>query len=71
MMHAVLEQLLKLPESAHHEVLSYLQNLVKKREPETYSIAINDRKGLFGVWKEKVWTADDFDAPLEDLAEYM
>jgi Protein of unknown function (DUF2281) len=68
---AILEQLLKLPESSHQEVLIYLQNLVKKREPEARSITIDSRKGLFGIWKGKVWMADDFDAPLEDLSEYM
>jgi hypothetical protein len=34
-------------------------------------VSIDSRKGLFGIWKGKVWMADDFDAPLEDLAEYM
>jgi hypothetical protein len=71
MIFAILEQLLKLPESAHQEVLTYLQSLVKKREPETHSMAIDGRKNLFGIWKGKVWMADDFDAPLEDIAEYM
>ena len=29
------------------------------------------RSELFGILKGKVWMADDFDAPLEDMLEYM
>jgi len=28
-------------------------------------------RGGFGIWKGKVWMADDFDAPLEDMKDYM
>ncbi len=31
----------------------------------------NGIAGLRGKGKGKVWMADDFDAPLEDFAEYM
>jgi cytoplasmic iron level regulating protein YaaA (DUF328/UPF0246 family) len=29
------------------------------------------RKDAFGIWKGQVWMAEDFDAPLEDMQEYM
>jgi Protein of unknown function (DUF2281) len=30
-----------------------------------------DRKNAFGIWKGDVWMSDDFNAPLDDLQEYM
>ena len=30
-----------------------------------------NRRPIFGSGKEKMWIADDFDAPLEELREYM
>jgi len=29
------------------------------------------RKPMYGCAKDKIWIADDFDAPLEDFKEYM
>jgi len=29
------------------------------------------RKPLYGCAKDKIWIADDFDAPLDDFKEYM
>ena len=29
------------------------------------------RSELFGILKDKVWMADDFDAPLEEMRDYM
>jgi len=29
------------------------------------------RKPLYGCAKDKIWIAEDFDAPLEDFEEYM
>jgi DNA-damage-inducible protein J len=29
------------------------------------------RKPLYGCAKDKIWVADDFDAPLDDFKEYM
>ncbi len=26
---------------------------------------------LYGIYEGQIWTSDDFDAPLEDFAEYM
>ena len=30
-----------------------------------------DKRGGLGIWKEKMWIADDFDAPLDDFQAYM
>lgn len=38
---------------------------VKSRKPA------NRMAELEGRYKGQIWTADDFDAPLEDFAEYM
>jgi hypothetical protein len=29
------------------------------------------RKNAFGVWQGQVWMADDFEAPVVDLHDYM
>ena len=29
------------------------------------------KRGGLGIWKGKIWMADDFDEPLEDLKDYM
>ena len=29
------------------------------------------RKPMYGCAKDKIWIADDFDAPLDDFKEYM
>jgi hypothetical protein len=31
----------------------------------------HQKRGGYGVLKGKIWMSDDFDEPLEDLAEYM
>ena len=74
---SILNNLKKLPESMQQVVFLYTEFLVNritqqsehqlKTTPETPS---NQRGGL-GIWQGKVWIADDFDAPLEDLQEYM
>jgi hypothetical protein len=30
-----------------------------------------EKRDGFGIWKGKVWMADDFDEPLDDFKEYM
>jgi hypothetical protein len=74
---SILDNLKKLPESMQQAVLLYTEFLVNRidqrpespleTEPETPT---NKRGGL-GIWKDKLWIADDFDAPLEDFQEYM
>lgn len=76
---ALLEQIQQLPESVQQEALQYLEDLVAKHtrwrslpsgeSTETHTKI--SRKDALGIWKGQVWMADDFNAPLEDLQEYM
>jgi uncharacterized protein YjlB len=68
---AILEQIQRLPESLQQEALQYIEGLVAKHTQQEQTPAIVSRKDAFGIWKGQVWIADDFDAPLDDLQEYM
>ena len=73
----ILDNLKKLPESMQQAVLLYTEFLVEQitqqrasqseAKPETSS----GQRGGLGIWKGKVWIADDFDAPLDDFQEYI
>jgi Protein of unknown function (DUF2281) len=68
---AILEQLQKLPEPIQQKALQYIEALVAEHhqgEKESHRMS---RKDAFGIWKDQIWMAEDFDAPLEDLKEYM
>jgi len=60
----ILEKLEKLPEPLQTEVLHYIEFLLKKYVEKS---PIKKRKA--GLLKGKIWMADDFDAPLEDLKD--
>jgi hypothetical protein len=68
---AILEQLQKLPESRQQEVLRYIESLVAQYSKDSNDQPVLSRHNAFGIWKGKVWIADDFDAPLDDLKEHM
>lgn len=68
---AILEQIQRLPESLQQEALKYIEGLVAKHDRQVQTTDIVDRRNAFGIWKGLVWMADDFDAPLDDLQEYM
>jgi hypothetical protein len=56
-----------LPPEKQAEVVDFIQFLKSKQvqaQPQK-------EKRPFGVLKGEVWMSDDFDAPLEDFAEYM
>ena len=38
---------------------------------ETVPEISSNKRGGLGIWKDKIWVADDFDAPLDDFQEYM
>ena len=38
---------------------------------EKESVNVNSKRPVFGCAKGQFWMSDDFDAPLEDFAEYM
>ena len=68
---AILEQIQRLPESLQQEALQYIEGLVAKHARQVQKTDIVDRKNAFGIWKGQVWMADNFDAHLDDLQEYM
>jgi hypothetical protein len=68
---AVLEQLQQLPESVQQQASQYLKTLIAqhtKSQPDPIGI---NRQYAFGIWEGKVSMSADFDAPLEDMHEYM
>jgi Protein of unknown function (DUF2281) len=69
-MEQVLERLQQLPEALQQQALQYLEGFVARH---TKADATNpmSRKDLFGIWQGQIWMADDFDAPLDDMQEYM
>ena len=74
---SILNNLKKLPEAMQQTVLLYTEFLVNRITQQGTSqleyvpgISSNKRGGL-GIWKDKIWIADNFDAPLDDLQEYM
>ena len=68
----ILEKLEKLSDSLQTEVLHYIEFL-SDRYAKTDEVTIEPRakRGGLGSLKGQIWMADDFDAPLEDLQEYM
>ncbi|NJN31584.1 MAG: DUF2281 domain-containing protein [Synechococcales cyanobacterium RM1_1_8] len=75
MIFKILEQLQQLPRSLQQDVFNHVSQLLTRYKAEKSSLKhppkIVDRSGLLGAWRGKVWMAEDFDAPLEDMAEYM
>ncbi len=67
---ALLDQIQRLPESVQKESLQYIEGLVAKYNQSVQTPPLN-RKNAFGIWKEEVCMSDDFNAPLDDLQEYM
>ncbi|MCL2054088.1 MAG: DUF2281 domain-containing protein [Oscillospiraceae bacterium] len=65
-----------LPEKSLRAVSVFLHNIVMVEfEPRvstpTPEEIVERRKALFGCMKGKTWTADDFNAPLDEMREYM
>lgn len=67
---AILEKLEQLPESLQTEVLHYIEFLAEKYAKRS-STQAPQKKRKAGLLKGKIWMAEDFDAPLEDLKDYM
>lgn len=64
----ILERLQQLPESAQQEALHFIDELLIKHQQPKQAMS---RKEALGIWQGKLWMADDFDAPLEELKDYM
>ncbi|MCL2055400.1 MAG: DUF2281 domain-containing protein [Oscillospiraceae bacterium] len=65
-----------LPENSLRAVSVFLRNIVmvefeKPKITPTPEEIVERRKALLGCMKGKTWTADDFNAPLDEMREYM
>lgn len=68
----ILEKLEQLPESLQTEVLHYIEFLSERySQTDKKPIEPRAKRGGLGSLKGQIWMADDFDAPLEELQEYM
>jgi hypothetical protein len=66
--------LLQLPEPLQIEVLHYVEYLNSRRVGAVSQIRnhpASPKRDGFGILKGKVTIADDFDAPLEEFADYQ
>lgn len=74
---SILNNLKKLPKATQQAVFLYTEFLVNRANQqdsiqlESVSATPSNERGGLGIWKDKIWIADDFDAPLEDFQEYM
>ena len=74
---SILKNLKKLPEAMQQAVLLYTEFLVNRisqqgtSQLETEPKILSKKRGGLGIWKGRIWIADDFDAPLDDFQEYM
>jgi len=68
----ILEHLQQLPESLQQNVLHYIESLLQQQaEIKPLEVTPPTRQQAFGIWQGKVRMSDDFDAPLDDLKDYM
>lgn len=71
----ILEAVAQMPETLKQEILHYAQYLAEKyaqgSEDQEALEQPKQKRGGFGILKGKIWMADDFDEPLEDMKEYM
>lgn len=71
------ESLKQLPHSLQIEVFHYIEflksNYVKQNNNSVEALEEKKTKKRdgFGIWQGKITMPDDFDAPMEEFAEYM
>ncbi len=68
---AILDKLQLLPAVLQEDALQYIDALVSQHTKQVQQSKVISRKDAFGIWRGDVWMADDFNAPLPDLQEYM
>ena len=62
-------QVVKIPEKYKVYITLFDERIETKLVSE--SIEKRPFSDLFGEWSGKIWMSDDFDAPLEEMREYM
>lgn len=71
------ESLKQLPHSLQIEVFHYIEflksNYAKQNNGSVEALEEKKTKKRdgFGIWQGKITMSDDFDAPMEEFAEYM
>jgi len=67
-----------LPPALFEEAVSYINYLSQKAQTAFFAEKRSEapkpklpRSAVRGCLKDKVWMADDFNAPLEEMQEYM
>ena len=72
---SVTEQLMNdiklLPEHTLQAISIIVREIVMLNSKEELEEIKQKRIAAFGSMKGRIWMADDFDAPLEDMKEYM
>ncbi|KKD37074.1 MAG: DUF2281 domain-containing protein [Limnoraphis robusta] len=67
----ILDKFAALPDSLKTEVVHYIDFLLEKYVQTSPQLEPPKKKREAGLLKGKIWMSDDFDAPLEDLKDYM
>lgn len=71
----ILETVSQMPETLKQEILHYAKYLIENYSENTTEqgelAPTKKKRGGFGILKGKIWIADDFDEPLEDMKSYM
>ena len=63
------KQIVKIPERYRVSVMLFDEKIDKTETSNlTEKRPFSD---LFGEWSGQIWMSDDFDAPLEEMREYM
>ena len=65
------ELLQPIPVKGNYEVFITFVEPIKNETAEINQPLKLPRSTALGIWKDKVWISDDFNAPLEDMKEYM
>jgi hypothetical protein len=68
---ALIEKLESLPEALQLKVISYIDSLIEEQNKASNSEKSPKKYRVAGTMKGMIIMSDDFDAPLEDLKDYM
>ena len=68
------QQLIKDIELLPEDILLDINAIIKERialDTKQFNDIGEKRRAMFGCMKGRMWIAEDFDAPLEEMREYM
>ena len=67
----IFQTIAKMPKSLKQELLHYAKFLIQNYSKMGAEKKKPAKRGGLGIWKGKIWMADDFDAPLQDFNDYL